>query len=467
MQADRIGPSVLKWMSSQLRRGVPHSPVNPLIEGAYTPVPAEQTSTSMRVTGALPVELNGTFVRIGPNPIRVPNPGAHHWFAGEGMVHGVRLREGRADWFGSRWVKTDGVSKWLGEPPLPGRRNGVAEVVNINVIRHAGKLWALTEAGPLPIELDGELRSVRHSFFGLPKKAAFSAHPHLDPADGSLHAVCYEGGPGKAARYVALAADGTLSRDVAIPLPRNTMIHDCAITRSSVVVLDLPVKFSGREFWRGAQVPYGWDGKCQARVGLLSRNGAASAMRWWNLAPCFVYHTCNAHDLDDGGVVLDVIVHGSTFDGAPLGDKRPLSFERWTLDPDASEVRRSVWSDLEQEFPRFDERRTTRPHRYAYMVGFRPGSRDAQPLYKHDLTRGTVARHDFGAGRIPGEAVFVPRSDSAAEDDGWLLTYVYDLGSNTSELVVLDAADVAAAPRASVHLPAPVPMGLHSNWIAH
>ena len=38
---------------------------------------------------------------------------------------------------------------------------------------------------------------------------------------------------------------------------------------------------------------------------------------------------------------------------------------------------------------------------------------------KHDLRDGRIETHDQGPARMFFEPVFVPRSDDAAEDDGW------------------------------------------------
>jgi carotenoid cleavage dioxygenase len=62
--------------------------------------------------------------------------------------------------------------------------------------------------------------------------------------------------------------------------------------------------------------------------------------------------------------------------------------------------------------------------------------------------------------------VFVPRSDDAAEDAGWVMSLVYDAGTDRSDLVILDAQDFAGEPVATVHLPQRVPFGFHGNWIA-
>ncbi|MCB1285745.1 MAG: carotenoid oxygenase family protein, partial [Microthrixaceae bacterium] len=71
----------------------------------------------------------------------------------------------------------------------------------------------------------------------------------------------------------------------------------------------------------------------------------------------------------------------------------------------------------------------------------------------------------MGPGRVAGEWVMVPRHESADEDDGWLMSLVYDAGVDRSELVVLSASDPTAGPVARVLLPNRVPHGFHGNWV--
>ncbi len=79
---------------------------NPYLSGNFAPVKEEVTAFDLKVTGEIPRELEGRFLRIGPNPID-PDPKTHHWFIGNGMVHGVRLRGGRAEWYRNRYVRDD------------------------------------------------------------------------------------------------------------------------------------------------------------------------------------------------------------------------------------------------------------------------------------------------------------------------------------------------------------------------
>lgn len=441
---------------------------NPFLEGVYAPVSHESTDSSPAVVGQLPTELNGLYVRIGPNPLTPPHPAHYHWFMGDGMVHGVRLRDGQALWYRSRWVGTDSAQTTLGRPLAPGRRRGVSDVVNTNVFGHAGRVWAATEAGVLPVEMDGELNTLRHGLLHSAASSPYSAHPHLDPTTGDLHAVCYDALTPWRVRYVRANAAGQVDRSIDIPVRHGPMVHDCAITRSQVIVLDLPVTFSWRQALGVGAFPYAWNDRHPARVGLLPRSArSARDIRWLSVDPCYVFHACNAFDLPDGSVVLDVVAHARMFDRSRVGpelDGQPR-FERWTLPAQGESVRREVINDHPQEFPRLDERKTGQPYRYAYAVDVRSDVDHSRPLLKHDLHTGQTTRHDFGPHLTPGEMVFVPRSADSAEDDGWLIGWVHNGHTQCGELHVLNASDISAPAQAIVQVSARVPAGFHGNWI--
>ena len=89
----------------------------------------------------------------------------------------------------------------------------------------------------------------------------------------------------------------------------------------------------------------------------------------------------------------------------------------------------------------------------------------AGSILKYDRQEGIRTNIDVGMGRLPGETVFVPRHNAQAEDDGYLMTYVYDAQRNESDFVIYDAASMSNEPVASVQLPR-VPFGFHGNWVA-
>lgn len=442
---------------------------NPYVLGPYAPVRDELAVEGLPVIGALPASLDGTYMRIGPNPITPPDGSTHHWFAGDGMIHAVRIKDGKALWYRNRYIRSNRVSAVLGEPPAPGPRYERGDTVNTNVISHAGKILALIEAGGYPVEVDPLLGTKAYTNLdGTLQLGGFTAHPHLDPDSGELHAICYNGGNREFVRHVVVGRDGRVRREIRIPIADGPMIHDCALTARFVLILDLPITFSIAAARAGMAVPYAWNPQHPARVGLLPREGAAEDILWCDVDPAYVFHPCNAYDLPDGRVVLDVAVHDRLFviDGTEQPGASTVTFERWTCDPQARRVDRQVIDAMPQEFPRCDERLIGKRYRYAYTVSLDEGR--GPPLsgvIAHDLVTGERKAHDFGTGCIPGEFVFVPRSSDAAENDGWLMGYVLDTKRNHTDLVLLDARDVSADPVAIVPLPQLVPLGFHGNWI--
>jgi carotenoid cleavage dioxygenase len=439
---------------------------NPFLTGIHAPMKSELTIEALDVEGEIPAELNGRYLRIGPNPIDA-DPARYHWFTGDGMVHGLKLEGGRALWYRNRWVRSTKVSAALGEPPVPSPR-GDGSTVNTNVLEIAGSTYALIEAGTAPIRIGEWLETIAYEPFSGTLAAAFSAHPHRDPASGEFHAICYDPMRPDAVRHVVVDRQGSVRRDEPVAVEHGPSIHDCAITSRFAILLDLPVTLSMENAMAGHPFPYRWNPAHRARVGLLPREGKGEEIIWCDVDPCYVFHVCNAFDLPDGRVVLDAVVHDRMFAEGPHGPESTHSaFERWSIDPVARSVERRVIDDHPQEFPRQDERLFGRPYRFAYAMGLASGDGfgGTNHLIKHDLEHGARQIHDFGPDRFPGEFVFVPASPEASEDEGWLIGLVVDMAHETTELAILDARDFDGSPVASVRIPHRVPPGFHGNWL--
>lgn len=445
------------------------SDASPYLEGNYAPVADEVTEFNLPVSGTIPPELVGRFVRNGPNPITTPDMESHHWFLGDGMVHGLRIADGKAAWFRNRYVGSEAVVSLLGadrtgSPPA-------AFGANTNVIGHGGQTLAIVEAGQKPVALTYELDTVGVTDFSGTLPTGFSAHPKVDPLTGELHAMCYHW-PDQVDKvhYVVVGPDGRVTKAVEIPTPTMPMIHDMGLTQTYAAVFDLPVAVSIEMAMAGARFPLAWQPGYNARIGLLRRDADTSDdITWCEIDPCFAYHPLNSYDTEDGKVVIDVCEYDRMFDNdtnGPLRDSSPR-LARWTVDPNAGSVRRETLDDYVQEFPRVNDAYANQPYRYGYLAG---GSLDGAGNWfgstvKHDLERGTSEVRAHGAGREPGEPVFVPREGSAAEDDGWILAFVYDTDRDSSDLVILAADDITGDEVARVTLPQRVPNGFHGNWI--
>lgn len=457
---------------------------NRYLQGEFAPVHEEYTLTDLDVEGTIPDYLDGRYLRNGPNPIGEIDPELYHWFLGDGMVHGIRIRDGKAEWYRNRWVRP---AKGFGP--------------NTNVIGHAGKTLALVEGGLANYELTDDLDTIGVCDFDGTLTGGYTAHPKRDPETGELHAVSYSFQRGNTVQYSVIDAHGRARRTVDIEVGGSPMMHDFSLTEKHVVIYDLPVTFDARQaaevsvprglrlpvrlilsaligrvripdplvastqsqsVGEDRRLPYSWNPKYPARVGVMPRDGGNADVRWFDVDPCYVFHPMNAYD-DGDTVVLDVVRHPKMFATDHLGpNEGPPVLERWTVDLADDKVRTSRFDDRGQEFPRIDERLVGKRHRYGYAAGFE----DAQgsgTLFKHDLVNGDTQVRSFGAERSLGEFVFYPSSADAAEDDGVLMGYVYDRPSDRSELALLDGQTLADVAR--IKLPHRVPAGFHGNWV--
>ena len=442
---------------------------NPYLVGNFAPVRDERDDPVLDVTGAIPPELTGLLLRNGPNPVLDPDPGSYHWFLGDGMLHGIELAGGAAR-YRNRWVRTSEACVALGEaPPLdaPPAVNEIGAKANTHVVAHAGHIYALVESS-LPTEVRPDLSTVGAVDFDGRLASAFTAHPKVDPVTGEMHFFGYDILAPPFLRYHVVDAGGALTRTEEIDLPGPVMMHDFAITRSSVVWLDLPVVFDVSTFG-SRPFPFVWRPEHGARVGVMPRLGGNDKVVWIEIEPCYVYHPLNAYDDADGNVVLDVVRYPDMFASELYGPGASAGtvLERWTVDARAGRVSTELLDDASQEFPRIDDRQVGRVHRYGYATEAGIGEHwvGLGSLRKHDLVAGTVERHDVGAGGAAGEPVFVPAAPDSGEDEGWVLSVVYDATRDASDVRIVDATDFTAAPVATVHLPRRVPFGFHGSWV--
>jgi carotenoid cleavage dioxygenase len=210
---------------------------------------------------------------------------------------------------------------------------------------------------------------------------------------------------------------------------------------------------------KGGDMPFRWDDGYGARLGVMRRDDPHGPIRWFEIDPCYVFHVANAYD-SGNSIVLHAARYPELWRGNAGFDQDAMMWT-WTIDLAKGTVSEQQLDDRAVEFPRIDDRLAGLKARYAVSVG-------SDKLVRHDLTTGSAVEHPFGTSAtpgVPGEAVFVPSSGPADEENGYYLGYVYDAARNGSDLVVLDASDFAGDPVATIKLPHRVPFGFHGNWI--
>lgn len=466
---------------------------HPYRTGAWTPTHREWDADDLEVTfGEIPSDLDGVYLRNTENPVH-PSIGLYHPFDGDGMIHQIRFRDGRAS-YRNRFVRTDGFLAeadaggplWAGFYDLPtnsvredgwGARGRMKDASSTDVVVHNGlaltSFWQCGEVYQLdPATLADRGRASWVNDF--PSPVGVSAHTKLDPATGELLVFGYSTEE-PYLHYGVVSPQGELVHAIPVPLPGPRLPHDMAFTENYAILNDFPMFWDPALLAGGLHLP-SWFPELPSRFGIVPRRGGTDEVRWFEADPTYVLHFTNAYEEGDE-IVLD-----GFFQHQPFPSKRPGSSRmeamfrfvdlaslearphRWRFDLVTGETREEPLSDRVMEFGTMNLAHAGRPYRYSYDMTAKPGWFLFDGLVKHDLVTGHEERWQFGEGVFASETPFAPRVGATAEDDGYLVTFTTDIGRDISECQIFDASRVADGPVAAVRLPERISSGTHSHW---
>lgn len=463
------------------------APIDPAAEphltGVFAPVVDVVDASDLTVTGQLPTEMDGLYLRNGPNPRFTPLGSYVYPLEGDGMVHGVWVGEGRAR-YANRFVRTPaldaeekaGRALWGGL--MTGYVPGVEQVgalagqpkdlPGINVVRHGGRLLALAESAT-PFALSRDLRTLGRETFDGALPAGITAHPKVDPLTGEMAVFCYGLEP-PYLTWSMIGPDGVARRapTPVLDVDRPVMIHDMALTRRYLVLVLAPLYFDMAAAMDGGSL-LSWRPDDGTRIALIPRDGGP--VRWARTEAYWSWHNANAYDDGDGAdarVVLDYVQWSRPAGMSP--DTSPLTggIARAEIDPATGSVTRRPLDDGVVEFPRIDDRLLGRRHD-TIALGAKSGRHQLLPgeydaLHWLDCTTGDSVRWHAGDLSV-GEPAFVPRPGDDDTDHGWWVTFAIDRTDETSWFLVIPAADPTGGPVARVRMPVRVPLGLHGAWL--
>jgi len=459
---------------------VPWTSDDPHLSGNFAPVARELDVADLPViSGRIPPELSGAYMRNGPNPLFKP---ITYTFPldGDGMIHAVHLDNGKAR-YRNRFVQTKSlaVEQRAGravyggfarptplDPALVGADGHPGPVKNgafIHIIRHGDHLLALDEAAPC-YELTAELDTIGPWTAGTGTPISLGAHNRRHPTTGALFALAYSVRDPDL-QFHHIDPSGKLVRTFRVPLSVPTMIHDFVLTERFIVlvagpaIFDLPAAREGKSLLQ-------WRPDLGTRIGVIALDGSPPI--WLEAEPFFVFHFANAFERG-GDIVVDYVRHQSFGTGYTAPRAVP-TLHRLSIDLTGRSLKDAELADMMVEFPRINDSFNALPTRFTYLPTLtdslrmeKPPSATFNTMLKVDTESGRIARHDFG-NRMAGEAAFIPRG-SSREDDGYVAVFVFDPETQASDFVLLDAAHIEGEPVAVVRLPQRVPQGLHGSWI--
>nr|QCU55172.1 carotenoid cleavage dioxygenase [Camellia fraterna] len=484
------------------------------LAGNFGPVHDETPPCKdLTLQGYLPECLNGEFVRVGPNPKFTPVAG-YHWFDGDGMIHGLRIKDGKATYV-SRYVRTSrlkqeqffGGSKFMKIGDLKGffgllmvnmqmlrAKLKVLDVSygtgtgNTALIYHHGKLLALSEADKpyvLKVLEDGDLQTLGMLDYDKRLAHYFTAHPKVDPFTGEMFTFGYSHTP-PYITYRVISKDGFMHDPVPITIPEPIMMHDFAITEKYAIFMDLPLFFKPKEMVKENKLIFTFDATKKACFGVLPRYAKDELLiKWFELPNCFIFHNANAWEEGDEVVLITCRLENPDLDMVNGTVKEKLE----NFGNELYEMRFNMKTGLASQrklsapavdFPRVNESYTGRKQRFVYattldsiakVTGIIKFDLHAEPesgKTKLEVGGNIQGIFDLGPRRFGSEAIFVPRDPgiTSEEDDGYLIFFVHDEVTGKSAVNVIDAKSMSADPVAVVALPHRVPYGFHALFVA-
>lgn len=468
------------------RAAKPVYPANQYLEGFYAPVEDERTVEfdAMTVIGEIPADLNGIYVRNGPNVRHAPI-GNYHRYDGDAMLHAVQFEGGRAT-YRRKWVETDcfaeevaaGRALWGGM--LDPRRDGrpdmpLKDTSNTDVVLHAGKIMTMWYMAGDPYLVDPvTLETIGKADFNGKRTTRISAHSKTDESNGDFIFFEYS----RDFPYMhqgVVDKNGDLTAFTPVELPGPRMPHDIWISHKHTILHDLPLIWDEAAYKNG-RVKLRFEENWPTRFAVMSRHGVASDIRWVEFEPCYILHTINAWEEGDWLHLTGCRIHPfEDAQGNPdlqsittiMGrHKLRARLYRWSVNLATGATQEGPLDDRwNGEFPTWNigAMGDSMKHAYCASIEHEPTLNFAG-LIKFDLETGASEYFSEGPGYTYSEAPFAPATGATAEDQGYVVCFVRNAAREQSEVHIIDARNFADGPVCKLILPCRVPEGFHATW---
>ena len=366
---------------------------------------------------------------------------------------------------------------------------------NTAMLHHQKHTYALVEVThPLGIKVDldsgVDMRVKDHDTFDGELKHGFTAHPKVDKSTGELLVSAWSI-KSPTFTYSLIDANRKLVTSFKVPIASQRMIHDFCVSKNYIIVPDLPLELNGKNAIQNMRTVFDFNKKAKARYGLLKRRAKdASEIQWFDLAPedvHFCFHFANAYEICENGHDI-VVMHccaWKDFEFFEPEDEHPLQkLEDWYLQfrefrfnlSTGEYLMENLIADVNCEFPCINpDYAANRAHQFVYVATMSAEEyRELSPKAKENIQWSGFIKYDvkakrivnqvsYGGEKMAGEVIFHPRKNAKSEDDGYLMTFVYDPHGEKSEYCLWDAKDCELVMKFDTNQR--VPFGFHGIFV--
>lgn len=474
----------------------------------YRPVRTELTHAPVSVTGALPADLEGVYLRNGTNGYFEPTHLRLHAFNGAGMIHQIQIASGVAT-YSNFYVRTPrfDFERAAGREVFPGFADvaggGRAALDKLRLIEekvraglippfssyelttgstsvryHSGHVYCLHEAG-YAFVLDTRIEDGRLVMDGRGRletwqgewEGPFSAHPRFDPVTNDMFNLSLDRSGTILAGHIT---EGLRHSQAAVHRldegGRMGWLHDFFLTEHYLVFADISMRNDPAGLLGSEGSVFHFDSEYTMRWGVLPRDFYdGDTVRWFSTGQASaIWHVINAWERVGADGSMEIVLYAPCFGSYPstvpihTPEEPAAQVKTWVLDVERGVVTdERVLIDHGYERPSLNLGTVGSPSRYCYLLDEHGDGYMGKGVLKYDLIdEREIAYLDYGD-MYGGEALFVPRADPQSEDDGYLLDLL--MADDRADLVIIDAVTMMELAR--LHLPQRVPFGVHATWL--
>lgn len=461
----------------------------------FKPVRIEADVFDLEVEGTIPAVLQGAFYRLGADAQYPPHLGSDIYLNGDGMMTMVRLENGHAD-LRTRFIRTERFkaeraarrslygryrNPYTDDPSVQGKNRGTA---NTSAFWFGGKLYALKEDNR-PTEIDPHtLETIGYTDFnGTLTGRTFTAHPKIDRHTGNMIAYAYNS-DALVSNFIYLyeiSPAGSVIREERFEAPYSSMIHDFLVSDNYIAFTLYPMLADQARIEAGGPF-FAWDPAHPTVIAIIPRKQGVAGLRWYH-SPKLVMETHTMNAWEEGSVLhLEHFISNSGWYSQfphvsdPDPKEEPPFGQRWSFDLANPRDEFTVTPMVPHpgEMPVVDGRFSggyceniffgAINTKLGPMLDWGPMGPPFNCLAHLNQKTGAIGYYYPGPHASTEEPVFVPKSDTAEEGDGWLISVIGRRDLNRSDVVILDSRDLAAGPVASIQVPFRLRYAFHGCW---